>query len=56
MNPLGILESVNIREVWQGEASHFTRNHSGSSNGSKHSGRADIPQKIRGTTRRKFKK
>ena len=24
MNPLGILESVNIREVWQGEASHFT--------------------------------
>ncbi|MDH4444292.1 MAG: DUF4268 domain-containing protein [Akkermansiaceae bacterium] len=24
MNPLGMLESVNIREVWQGEASHFT--------------------------------
>ena len=24
MNPLGTLESVNIREVWQGEASHFT--------------------------------
>ena len=24
MNPLGNLESVNIREVWQGEASHFT--------------------------------
>ena len=24
MNPLGTLESVNIREVRQGEASHFT--------------------------------
>lgn len=24
MNPLGTLESVNIRDVWQGEASHFT--------------------------------
>lgn len=24
MNALGTLESVNIREVWQGEASHFT--------------------------------
>jgi len=24
MNPLGMLESVNIRDVWQGEASHFT--------------------------------
>jgi hypothetical protein len=24
MNPIGTLESVNIREVWQNEASHFT--------------------------------
>ncbi len=24
MNPLGMLEPVNIRDVWQGEASHFT--------------------------------
>lgn len=24
MNPLGTLEPVNIRDVWQGEASHFT--------------------------------